>query len=117
MFGSPVPGITRFAGQCSPVNDAGARFGETFFTVLGEYYDQHPFEGAAPELPREAFQPYFDMFGDRFPLPVVSLFLASWTRLYGMVAMEVFGQLQWAVTDAGPLFELELSRTVGELAR
>jgi hypothetical protein len=56
------------------------------------------------------------MFGDRFPLPVVYAFLSSWTSLYGLVAMEVFGHLQWAMTDVEPLFELELHRVLGQLA-
>jgi AcrR family transcriptional regulator len=121
MFGSPVPGVTEYAGHCSPVTDAGARFGETFFTVLGELYERQPFGVDMPELPgtnlREAFKPYVEAFGDRFPLPVVYLFVASWTRLYGIVAMEVFGHLAWAMTDVEPLFELELSRTLEQLAR
>ena len=105
----------------SPINDAGARFGETFFTVLGEHYARHPFGGEAPDLPdpalRELFKPYLDTFGDRFPLPVIYLFVAAWTRLYGIVAMEVFGHLRWAMTDVEPLFEVELARTLSRLAR
>jgi len=121
MFGSPVPGVTPLAGQRGPLNDAGARFGETFFTVLGEHYARHPFGGEAPDLPepalRELFKPYLETFGDRFPLPVIYLFVAAWTRLYGIVAMEVFGHLRWAMTDVEPLFEVELARTVSRLAR
>jgi AcrR family transcriptional regulator len=121
MFGSPVPGVTAFAGHCSPINDAGARFGETFFTVLGELYERQPFGVDLPELPGTnlsvAFKPYRDAFGDRFPLPVVYLFVASWTRLYGIVAMEVFGHLAWAMTDGEPLFEVELARTLHQLSR
>lgn len=122
MFGSPVPGFTRYAERCGgPLNDAGARFGETFFTVLGEHYARQPFGGEAPDLPdpelRELFRPYLDTFGDRFPLPVIYLFVAAWTRLYGIVAMEVFGHLRWAMTDVEPLFEVELARMVSRLAR
>lgn len=121
MFGSPLPGVTPFAELCAPLNDAGARFGEAFFTVLGEHYDRHPFGGVQPDLSepalRELFRPYLDTFGDRFPLPVIYLFVAAWTRLYGIVAMEVFGHLRWATTDSEPLFEVELARTVSQLAR
>jgi AcrR family transcriptional regulator len=119
MFGSPVPGITQFAAQCGPVNDAGARFGEAFLTVMAELYVTHPFPappaGALEEQLRANFVPYLDKHGDRFPIAVVYVFLASWTRLYGLVAMEVFGHLQWAVTDAEPLFELELRRSIDQL--
>ncbi len=121
MFGSPVPGVSPFAEQRAPLLEAGARFGETFFTVLGEHHARRPFGGEAPELPepalRELFKPYLDTFGDRFPLPVIYLFVAAWTRLYGIVAMEVFGHLRWAMTDVEPLFEVELARTVSRLAR
>ena len=121
MFGSPVPGVSAYAGHCSPITDAGARFGETFFTVLEEIYLRQPFGVDLPELPGidlgDAFKPYRDAFGDRFPLPVVYLFVASWTRLYGIVAMEVFGHLAWAMTDAEPLFELELARTLQQMSR
>ncbi|MCA2215188.1 TetR/AcrR family transcriptional regulator [Jidongwangia harbinensis] len=120
MFGSPIPGVTPMAADCSPANDAGARFAESFFTVLEEHLAQHPLPEAAESLDpdlRQAFQPYLDTFGDRFPLPVVYLFVASWTRLYGMVAMEVFGHLQWAMTDIEPLFERELHGTLRQLAR
>jgi len=120
MFGSRAPGIA-LAEHRGPLNDAGARFGETFFTVLAEHYTRYPFGGALPDLTepalRELFKPYVDTFGDRFPLPVIYLFIAAWTRLYGIVAMEVFGQLRWAMTDVEPLFEVELARTVTQLAR
>lgn len=48
---------------------------------------------------------------------VIYLFVAAWTRLYGIVAMEVSGHLRWAMTDVEPLFEPELSRTLGHPAR
>jgi AcrR family transcriptional regulator len=117
IFGSPVPGVTPFAQRCSPMHDAGARFGETFFRVLDEHLTAHPLQGELPELPELVFRPYVETFGDRFPLPVIFLFVSSWTRLYGIVAMEVFGHLQWAMSDGESLFELELSRTLQTWAR
>lgn len=117
MFGSPVPGVTQFAAHCGPINDAGARFGETFFTVLAEHHAAHPFTGELPELPELVFRPYVDNFGDRFPLPVIYFFVSAWTRMYGIVAMEVFGHLQWAMSDAEPLFEAELAQTLQNWAR
>ena len=121
MFGSPVPGLIGYADHRGPVNDAGARFGETFFTVLGEHFEDHPFTEAPFDLTeqaqRELFEPYLHTFGDRFAPPVIYLFVAAWTRLYGIVAMEVFGHLRWAMTDVEPLFEAELARTLAQLAR
>jgi AcrR family transcriptional regulator len=121
MFGSPVPGVVPFAAQCGPLNDAGARFGEAFLNVIGDLYAATPFPTPPQEVLdgplRDAVVPYFATHGDRFPLPVVYAFLSSWTSLYGLVAMEVFGHLQWAMTDVEPLFELELHRAISRLVQ
>ena len=45
-----------------------------------------------------------------------TVFLSCWIRLYGMVCMEVFGHLRFALDDAEPMFEAEL-RALGERAR
>ena len=66
---------------------------------------------------REQLTECAEMFPAELPLGVVEVFLSCWIRLYGMVAMEVFGHLQWAMTDIEPLFERELSRTLAQLAR
>jgi AcrR family transcriptional regulator len=121
MFGSPVPGIAPFAIQCGPLNDAGARFGEAFLSVLADLYAITPFPAPPSDVLdgplRDTVSPYFATHGEKFPLPVVYAFLSSWTSLYGIVAMEVFGHLQWAVTDVEPLFELELHRAISRLVQ
>ena len=38
----------------------------------------------------------------------MQVFLSCWIRLYGMVCMEVFGHLRFALDDAEPMFEAEL---------
>jgi hypothetical protein len=48
------------------------------------------------------------------PLGVMQVFLSCWIRLYGMVCLEVFGHLRFALADAGPMFEAEL-RALGNL--
>lgn len=120
MFGSPVPGVTDFDRLAGPVYDAGASLGGAFLDAFGELYARHPFPAPPTAVLDERFTdrlgPYAELLGDRFPLPVVYVFLAGWTRLYGLVATEVFGQLHWAMTDAEPLFELELARILDELA-
>ena len=42
------------------------------------------------------------------PLGVMQVFLSCWIRLYGMVCMEIFGHLRFALDDAEPMFEAEL---------
>jgi hypothetical protein len=45
---------------------------------------------------------------------VLQVFLSCWIRLYGLVCMEVFGHLKFALDDAEPMFEAEL-RGLAEL--
>ena len=43
------------------------------------------------------------------PLGVMQVFLSCWIRLYGLVCMEIFGHLKFALADAEPMFEAELA--------
>ena len=47
---------------------------------------------------------------------MIAHFVSAWTRIHGVVAMEVYGQLRWAVTDVEPLLELELARILGQIS-
>ncbi|HEU4948887.1 MAG TPA: TetR-like C-terminal domain-containing protein [Kribbella sp.] len=47
------------------------------------------------------------------PAGAVYLTLNYWTRLYGLICMEVFGRLHWALDDAGAYFEARL-REIGD---
>jgi len=42
-------------------------------------------------------------------LGLLLVFLRCWVRLYGIVSLEVFGQLSFALDDGKPMFELMLS--------
>jgi hypothetical protein len=53
--------------------------------------------------------------GVALPPPVVHAYLAAWARLYGLVALEVFGHMRWAMDDTSALFEVELATFVQEL--
>lgn len=39
------------------------------------------------------------------PLGLVKLFLEAWSRLYGLVALEIYGHLRFVLTDVDALFE------------
>jgi AcrR family transcriptional regulator len=43
--------------------------------------------------------------GETVPLNVIYVFVSCWARLYGAVAVEVFGHLDFALTDPEPLFD------------
>ncbi|WP_213454543.1 TetR/AcrR family transcriptional regulator [Rhizomonospora bruguierae] len=123
IFGNPVPGIDAYAAAasaCRPGGEAAARFGAPFLETLAHLWAQRPFPTTPPPHLAEAFAPTLGPFRLRhgepeLPVEVIYEFLAAWTRLYGMVAMEVFGHLHWAVSDVTPLFEIEVRRVVKSL--
>ena len=47
------------------------------------------------------------------PAGAVLIFLRCWVRLYGMVSLEVFGHLHFALGDAASMFEITLSELAG----
>jgi len=119
MFGSPVPGVRTFEAGCITPDHAGARFGAPFLEAFGQLWAMAPFPTPPVELIEERLRPILANYPVEFipdlPIQAVYAYLSGWTRLYGIVAMEVFGHLRWAVTDMEPLFEAELSRFLGEL--
>ena len=115
IFGSPVPGFTR-PEDGAGMYEAGARFGGIFFALFAELWRRQPFpvpgdEELPPVLRRELERFAASCGADEagVPLGVIRMFAASWVRLYGMVAMEIFGHVAFLVEDAEPLFEAELA--------
>lgn len=51
----------------------------------------------------------------RLSVGTAYVMLRFWVRLYGQVALEVFGQLPFPVTDAEPIFESMLADLAGEV--
>lgn len=49
------------------------------------------------------------------PLEVRYLFVRQWSRLYGMVTLEAFGHLHWALEDSTALFEAMIDDCAAEL--
>jgi hypothetical protein len=120
MFGSPVPGVTRFEADCMGPDHAGARFGAPFLQAVAEVWHTSRFPTPPAALIEEKLGPHLAphemTHGAGLPVEVVYVYLSGWTRLYGLVAMEVFGHLGWAVTDVEPLFELELAAFVAQMS-
>jgi AcrR family transcriptional regulator len=117
MFGSPVPGLTRQAGptECtdSEPHLAGMRFAALFMALFAEIWSRAPF----PVPPKEEIEPplysqleaFLSGLDTGLPVSMGQVFLSCWIRLYGMVALEVFGHLHFALTDPEPMFEAELA--------
>jgi hypothetical protein len=124
LFGSPIEGLSRphVTGEepadDHPAHDAGERFGTVFGALVAELYLARPFPVPADDeldpVLREQLTEWLSEFPVPLPLGVMQLFLSCWIRLYGLVCMEVFGHLRFAVADAEPMFEAEL-RSLAEL--
>lgn len=117
LFGSADEGLVveePVDEEPTPVQQAAARFGALFAELIARIWAERPFPVPAddeiePDL-REQLVAWCAEFPIELPLGVVRVFLTCWIRLYGLVCMEVFGHLKFALDDAGPLFEDELHR-------
>ena len=117
LFGTPVPGLTALHQPDDVLDHCAARFSGTFFALFLELWGKHPFPIPAdsqldPGL-REQLARYRDGLGAGIPLGAGLVFLRCWVRLYGMVSLEVFGHLGFALEDASAMFELTLSELAG----
>lgn len=113
LFGSPIPGIEVRKDDANPANQAAERFGRLFGGLIARIYLTRPFPIPAddeidPAL-REELRAWCSALPVELPLGAGQVFLSCWIRLYGMVAMEVFGHLTFALPDAEPMFEVELT--------
>jgi len=118
MFGSPVPGTTALVGDCDDDHPA-AQLCEIFMRPFVALWHGRPFTIPVPHLVEDRLGPALEPLRCRcpeLPVEVAYLFLAGWIRLYGLVAMEVFGHLQWAVTDPEALFETDLAHFIEQLS-
>jgi len=114
IFATPLPGLHVQKDEITA--EKGGQFGNTFFILLLELWRKRPFPVPAddeidPGLLRQLEQ-YGDGLGglaEGLPLGLLLVFLRCWVRLYGIVSLEVFGHLSFALDDGRPMFELMLS--------
>ena len=101
-----------------PSQLAGARFGAVFAALVSRIYLEQGFavpdEADLDPALKEQLGEWCAKLPVPLPLGVVYVFLTCWVRLYGLVCMEIFGHLRFALHDAAPMFEAEL-RSLGEL--
>jgi AcrR family transcriptional regulator len=116
LFGSPLPGVNIEKDEVTL--ECGREFGNTFFVLVLEVWRSRPFpvppDGQIGPGLRDQLERYRDELGavaDGLPLGLLLTFLRCWVRLYGIVALEVFGHLGFALDDAEPMFEMMLAET------
>ena len=119
MFAAPVPDLLRTAPEeLTECHQAGMRFGAVFKELLARLWRRQPFpvppdEHLGPELTQQ-----FTVdagFFEGIPPGAVYVTLTYWTRLYGLICMEVFGQLHWALQEVEPYFETQLCEMADSL--
>lgn len=106
LFGSPLPGYNMPSEGAK--HEAGRRFGLVFAGLFAQLWEQRPFPCPAtadldPALARQ-LTAYAESMGSPLPPGAVKVFLECWVRLYGLVCMEVFGHLRFALDDAEAMF-------------
>ncbi|WP_369193963.1 TetR/AcrR family transcriptional regulator [Streptomyces djakartensis] len=110
IYGTPVPGYT----APETTVPAAARVG---LLLIGIVRDAHRGTGLAlPSLPAELRPEAERMAADLAPdLPpgVVTLLVAAWAQLYGLVGFELFGQFHRVVEDREAFFR----HAAGQLAQ
>ncbi len=114
IFATPLPGLHVQKDEITA--EGGGQFGNTFFELMLELWRKRPFPvPSADEIDsglRAQLARYREGLGDvatGLPLGLLLIFLRCWVRLYGIVSLEVFGHLSFALDDGKPMFELMLS--------
>ena len=118
LFGTPVPGLD--VEKDDVAEECARRFAGTFFALFTELWRRRPFpvlrpEKIDPELRAELTR-YQEGLGTDLPVGALLAFLRCWVRLYGIVSMEVFGHLRFALDDAEPIFEITLAEMARDLS-
>ncbi|CCH35722.1 TetR/AcrR family transcriptional regulator [Actinosynnema sp. NPDC047251] len=120
-------------GACGPDErrQVGDQFGRVFLEVAGRLIASHSAHhdqgGDVPESLHADLtvfqQVLIDTVGargvpadtDLLPLSAVYHITQSWVRLYGHVALEVFGRFPFAVANPEPMFDSMLAQILGEM--
>ncbi|TDU91129.1 TetR family transcriptional regulator [Kribbella voronezhensis] len=116
LFGAPVPDPLDPGHELTAGHQAAMRFGAVFVELVTKVWHQQPFPSPPEELLGTELLGQLEQkaeFFDGMPPGAVYLALTYWTRLYGLICMEVFGQLHWALDDASAYFAAQL-REIGE---
>jgi AcrR family transcriptional regulator len=114
IFATPLPGLHVQKDEIT--SEGGGQFGNTFFLLMLELWQKQPFDVPGddqidPGL-LEQLKRYREGLGELaagLPFGLLLVFLRCWVRLYGIVSLEVFGHLSFALDDGRPMFELMLS--------
>ncbi|MEW2416326.1 TetR/AcrR family transcriptional regulator [Streptomyces sp. NPDC046866] len=106
LFAKPVSDADTAPGTAA--HDSGWRFGGVVLDLMVRLWQDggvRPAAGLDPVWAAQLEEVREHLSGEPVPLEAIYVFVACWARLYGTVAVEVFGHLDFALTDPEPLFE------------
>lgn len=106
LFAKPVTDADTAPG--SAAHDPGWRFGGVLLDLMVQLWRRggvRPPAGLDPVWIGQLEEVREHLPDEDVPLEVLYVFVSCWARLYGAVAVEVFGHLDFALTDPEPLFE------------
>ncbi|WP_044366141.1 TetR/AcrR family transcriptional regulator [Streptomyces natalensis] len=106
LFAKPVTDADTAPG--SAAHDPSWRFGTILLDLMVQLWhrgDIQPPNDLDPSWIVQLEEVREHLGGEPVPLEILYVFVSCWARLYGAVAVEVFGHLDFALTDPEPLFE------------
>ncbi|MBA3338654.1 MAG: WHG domain-containing protein [Geodermatophilaceae bacterium] len=117
LFASPLMSAAHTNTGCT--HEAGQRFGAVWADIFARLWTagtiaSPDLDHVDPDLLNE-LQDMDELKGIDLPLPIRYLYVRQWTRLYGMVTLEAFCQLHWALEDGVALFEAMLDDCAADL--
>jgi AcrR family transcriptional regulator len=101
LFGTPP------LGDAPPRGSTGRRFEGLFTALFADLWLRYRFptpDHVEPDLAAQ-LDAWRESTGTEVPTGAVRLLLEAWVRVYGLVALEVFGHLTFVLDDSEPLFE------------
>lgn len=117
LFANPLAALS-YDGRGGCTREAGERFGGTFAEVFAAMWQRGLIEPPDVHAVDPALLGALER-GDKgavdLPLSLRYVFVRQWARLYGMVTLEAFGHLAWAMDDGAALFEAMLAESLAEL--
>ncbi len=118
LYGDPIPGYAAPAG--GPTSTASRRVGVAVLTPLVLAWRtgrvRVPTGAAAPGAePDPVTRAWAATLDPRMPPEAATVVMGVWTRLHGLVVLEVFGHLRWLAPDTGPLARAQLRALVDDV--